>query len=69
MTLTSDETAVIEVMEETEGIKETEIATEKETEVTGIDLQSITGMASLLRNVQGVSETVANTAVERKGSE
>lgn len=69
MTLMSDEPAVIEVMEETEEIKGTEIATEKGTEVTGIDLRNITEMASLVQNVQGVNETVANTAVERKESE
>lgn len=69
MTLMSDEPAVIEVMEETEEIKGTEIVTEKGTEVTGIDLRNITEMASLVQNVQGVNETVANTAVERKGNE
>lgn len=69
MTLMSDEPVVIEVMEETEGIKETEIVTEKGTEVTGIDLQNIIEMGSLVQNVQGVNETVTNIAGERKGSE
>lgn len=64
VTLTSDEPAVTEAMEGRKGIE-----TGSGTEVTEIDPRSITETASLVRNVQGVNETVASTAAERKGSE